>query len=296
MLYRHFHEFDLSIKQITTSKIHFSFFLFAMILMPLNWFMEIIRWKIILNGLFPVTWRQSIESVLTGTALGFITPARIGDYAGRVILLPEQYRIPSLACLFFNSIIQNSIHVLGGILFSAFFLHLYWPNYFSFSFLGFVVVAFVLMALVTIFLLPKLSFYIMNKLAFLRESKWAVHFEFLKNVPFPVITAVVAFSIFRYGVYFMQYLLILEALDVNVSWLELSSGVAFIYILQSGMPLPPLLSFLGRTEIAILVWGQLQISATTALIATLSLWIMNLVIPSVVGYIILFRKNLKGIK
>lgn len=296
MLYYQLHEFDLYTSHLTTADLHYDCFLFAILLMPINWLFESLRWKIILKSIFSVSWRQSIQSVLSGTALGFVTPARIGDYAGRIIIFPEEYRIPSLACLFFNSIIQNSVHVVGGLVFSYFFLQLYWPNYFSYTNSGFIIGSFVLVGVLGVFWLPNLGFYIIKKFSFFRNRKWSLHFKLLKNIPASVIAEVIIFSVLRYGIYFLQYLLILEALAVDVSWLELSSGIAFIYMLQSGIPLPPLLSFLGRAEIAVLVLGQFQINAATALLATLTLWIINLAIPALVGYFILLRKNLNGIK
>src|SRR5690606_32769312 len=99
-------------------------------------------------------------------------------------------------------------------------------------------------------------------------------------------------SSLRYMVYLLQYVLIMMSLGVELSFFELASCIALIYILQSGIPLPPLISFLGRTEIAVLVWSRFFVSPSLALIASVLLWSINLVIPAITGYIIILSNKL----
>ncbi|MFI5204605.1 MAG: hypothetical protein ACHQF2_08935, partial [Flavobacteriales bacterium] len=50
-----------------------------------NWWLESIKWKIMINRITPCSFSKAAQSVLMGCSFGFITPNRIGDYAGRTI-------------------------------------------------------------------------------------------------------------------------------------------------------------------------------------------------------------------
>jgi len=53
--------------------------------------------------------------------------------------------------------------------------------------------------------------------------------------------------------------------------------------------MPPLLNWLGRGEIAVLVLGQFDVIAIYALICTYLLWFINLGIPALLGYILILK-------
>ena len=60
----------------------------ALALMPLNIALEAYRWHRLVRRVEPsVRWRESLGAVLGGYPLGLLTPARVGEYAGRAALL-----------------------------------------------------------------------------------------------------------------------------------------------------------------------------------------------------------------
>lgn len=75
--------------------------------------------------------------------------------------------------------------------------------------------------------------------------------------------------------------------------LILYSNVSGIYLIQTGIPLPAFLSVFARGELAILVWSSVGIDEMTALVATFGLWLINLIIPALLGLLVLFQTDLK---
>jgi len=106
-----------------------------------------------------------------------------------------------------------------------------------------------------------------------------------------LLTEVLIWSILRYAVYFTQYLLLLYYMGIENNFWILSSHVAGIYLIQTLIPLPAFLSVPARGEIAILVWQNVGISPIWALSVTYSLWILNLIIPAIIGVVILLISN-----
>jgi hypothetical protein len=57
--------------------------LLALALVPVNWGLEAWKWHR-LAGTWSRTFGRSLRAVLVGLTLGFATPNRVGDYAGRI--------------------------------------------------------------------------------------------------------------------------------------------------------------------------------------------------------------------
>lgn len=268
----------------TTFIISHGYLWMAILWMPFNWGVESIKWKLALQPICNVSYVNSIKSILSGVSIGFITPARVGDYGGRMIHLPSEARIPSIVVTFYTSIIQNSVHIFAGLILSYSFLLEYWNDIIPKNYTFIIVLLFLTFGLIFLFNFPKI---ILKLLTFIKTSKFSEiqnHLVYLKSFTLLFTLKLFLLSILRYSIYLLQYVLIMKSLGVDLTFLELISGIALIYILQSGIPLPPMISFLGRTEIAILVWSQFHVTAYIALIASILLWFINLVVPAITGY------------
>ena len=65
----------------------------ALILLPVNIAIETAIWQSVTVQLgIRVGWRQLWDAVMAGFSLGAVTPARIGEFAGRAYYLPKEDR------------------------------------------------------------------------------------------------------------------------------------------------------------------------------------------------------------
>jgi len=108
----------------------------------------------------------------------------------------------------------------------------------------------------------------------------------------PILKRVLTLSHLRYLIYCTQYVLILDFLGLELSLLAAFSGVAVIYLLQSGIPLPAMLSVVARGELAIVIWSLFTANVGGILVATFGLWVINLVFPALLGLLIILNVNL----
>jgi len=89
----------------------------AGLLLPVNLFLDGWVWKQLLSPVLPqVSLSRLTGAVLSGLALGFWTPARVGEYAGRAFFLPEGDRWTLSLTVFTQRMVDMAVGVLIGLL------------------------------------------------------------------------------------------------------------------------------------------------------------------------------------
>ena len=101
--------------------------LWALALVPLNWGLEAWKWHRLARHLEPVTFGRSLRAVLVGLTLGFATPNRVGDYAGRILELKSR-RVSALGAVFLGRYCQLVATVLAGVAGLLYFLLTFYLN------------------------------------------------------------------------------------------------------------------------------------------------------------------------
>jgi len=273
----------------------YKYLIFSILLMPVNWYLESKKWQILMCPHTKLTFQQALKTVLSGIALGIVTPARIGEYGGRLLTSDPNQKPQVISATLLGSIAQNLCNVVVGLLFSYYFLksifNVIYTEHITFR----IVVGIQILLLIFIYYkLPKVAQFVERFFKWKYFLKISSKLKSLDLYTIKILNKILLISALRYGIYFSQYYLILQFLGVQNNFLELSGGIASIYLIQTGIPLPAFLSILARGELAILVWSSLGIIELTALVATFILWFVNLIFPSFIGLIILTRFDVKA--
>ncbi|MDX5436257.1 MAG: flippase-like domain-containing protein, partial [Pontibacter sp.] len=100
-------------RQAAQSPLRFLFVLTAT-LIPINWGFEARKWQLLGQKLEPLSFWQAYRAVMVGLTLGFITPNRFGDYAGRVLELKSRQRLEAIGAIFIGRFCQLVATVLAG--------------------------------------------------------------------------------------------------------------------------------------------------------------------------------------
>ena len=87
----------------------------VVLLMPLNWFLEAVKWQRLTEKSVVISLKTSLKSVLAGLSTGYITPNRIGDFAGRVLFLPKIHQLSGVVLSIVNSLTQNIVIAVFGL-------------------------------------------------------------------------------------------------------------------------------------------------------------------------------------
>ena len=126
-------------------------------LMILNWMIEAQKWKYLIQFEEPVSFARAFRGVLTGTAISFFTPNRVGEFAGRILVLKPEHRIRGALATLVGSVSQLLVTILTGLLALPFVLPLIKKIVlldYAFVFVSVILISFVLVKLYfTIYLL-----------------------------------------------------------------------------------------------------------------------------------------------
>lgn len=273
---------DLSEIKIVSLNSNVFLLLIVLLMMPVNLSLESFKWSYVLNRQgVSMPFLKSMYSTLLGLAMSLLTPFKVGDYIGRMLLIRSSEKKYSFYATLLSSLSQNLVNVVIG-LFGVYFLlnHTHFIDKASFIIpLG--IFSFCVAFIFITYIDQILEIFQNFKFIKSKFQKWSFKRTTTQNKG-----VIVFVSILRYMTYLLQYILILKFFDVDLSIIGFVSGVSTIFLIQSCLPLPPFLNFLARSEIAMLVWNLYSVDVVIALLASIVLWGINIAIPALIGMII----------
>ena len=257
----------------------------ALALVPVNWGLEAWKWWRLARHLEPVSYRRSFRAVLVGLTLGFVTPNRVGDYAGRIIELKSR-RLDALGAVFLGRYCQLVATVLAGGAGLLYFLLKFYLNGYPAAGLGAAASAALLGGLVLVPLYrSRLLLAALGVWRPLRRFRPAL--AIMPTYPARALHAVLAISGLRYAVFCAQFLLLLAAYGVRAPLGPGLAAVAGTFFLKSLVPSLNALADVGVRELsATHLFGLLGQPALPVLSASLSLWVINIALPSAAGLLL----------
>ena len=269
------------------------FLALAVALMPLNWWLEARKWHILLRVFLPWPFARTWRATLAGVSLSAATPNRIGEIGGR-LLVANRAEWPG--------VITSS--VLGSVCQWVAFLLMAWPG---------------LMWTADALLRERLPFPVawlwpvgpllliigwwggmplLRKVLGWLESRFKVKTEELSKglaeVKIGLMARAGAHACLRFGVYCTQLYLLLWFFGLELPLLKGLAGIAGIYLVQAGIPMPPGVNLVTRTELGLLLWNDSPEAAVATLAAFTSLFAVNVLLPALPGYFLVvkrYRKN-----
>ena len=281
-----FSDFNLLLEKLSSVKAIF-FLVITFFLMLLNWSLESFKWKYLLNGVEDISFYQAVKGVLSGLAIGFITPNRVGEFAGKIAYLKSENRANGAVMSFVGSSSQLLVTIQAGFIAIA-------VSKFNSTIDIFVtpiaLVTFVIVSLVWF----KLNLFLKWMSRFEWLQKWNRHAEQLAEVSEKKMTAVYLVSLIRYMVFPLQYFVLFKMLDTTIDFSECLSMTATSYFLLAIVPTYAIAEIGARGSMNLLAFSELN-APFAVLSVTLLIWIINLILPALLGaYLIAkfkFQKN-----
>jgi Lysylphosphatidylglycerol synthase TM region len=276
------------IKQnLTSSKLWLVIFL-----MLVNWGIEAVKWQILIKHLQPFSFYRSFKSVFAGCSVTMLTPNRVGEYGGRVLYIQDGNRIKAISLAVVGSISQLLITMLMGCC-GLFFL-----RYISQSDHSIVSVLpqfweTVLISLCVGITGILLLFYLrlgwlvrmMEKIPALHKA--VKHISVLDEFNNLQLVQVLSLSFVRYMVFVLQYVLLLQVMDVQIAgWLCFLLMTIFYLV----MAVAPTFGFIELPVRVSASWAILKLYSSNELgigSAGLGIWLINLVVPAIIGSLLI---------
>ena len=252
----------------------------VVLLMLLNWLMEARKWQLLTDNYFPLTIRKAFASVLSGISTALFTPNRVGDFIGRVSHLPKEYRKKGMISSFFGSYSQWLLTiVMGWVAWTQLGMQMIESSdlYYTISGLYFVLIV----VLFVLFLGKGFKSKLLNR--------WK---KYLNQPPsLRLRIKLLALSLFRYFIFTLQFYLLLQLFGVDLNYGLVMSKLGLFYLITSMIPS----TFWGeigiKESLAVWVFSGLIVNSLIIISVTLLLWIINLLIPSIVGNYYLYKRT-----
>ncbi|MFT3846761.1 MAG: lysylphosphatidylglycerol synthase transmembrane domain-containing protein [Lacibacter sp.] len=264
----------------------------VVLLMPVNWGIEAYKWYLLVNNYQPLSFKKAYESVLSGLSLSMNTPNRIGEYGGRIVYLEPKYRILGVALTLVSSVGQLLVTLVLGwaalLILKGDMQSLQLDNT---NLSGLLIQVF--QYLVLFFTLITAVFYfrmhwlvkllrwiplLKNKLAFVND---------LENLPGRAYVQILIFSFLRFVVFALQYVLLWQALHVDIAWWQGFWGISLIFLIMAIVPSFAIAEIGIRGKVAVSIVGLFTANSIAVLAGTIGIWILNLVFPALIGSLLI---------
>lgn len=257
-------------------------------LMFVNWGIEARKWQLLVSGIQKVSYGRAFRAVFSGQALGFNTPNRVGESAGRAIFLEEGNRIRGIVLSVVGSMSQIIVTFVMGILALLYLrlhildnahhlegLSVFWVDSVIYT-ISAGIVLFILMYFRLSWLIQ-----LLEKIPFIAKHKFFV--QKLEDFHWKELTRILILSACRYVVFVLQYVVLLQVFEVNISWIDATAIVGVMFLVLAIVPTIALAELGFRGKLSIQLFGLLS-SNTIGIIATAAgIWIINLIIPAIAG-------------
>lgn len=270
------------------------FILSAFLLLPLNLYIQFWKWKEVCNLFLGISDNKKIwGSVFIGFSSGIFTPGRLGEYFGRGIALREkpmlQVTAASLIEKFFALVLIAS---LGS---GATLLFLYAQNNISFySALSLFILLFTFFYLFMAFAFSKSfwsNFIFAYLIKFKKTEKLVKKLDVFRSMKKRNAFKLFAITLLFFCTYVIQFGLLMLAFSPTSNFINnIWGGVLMIFT----KTILPSISFgdLGiREGASVYFLTQLGEAGSAAFNASIFLFLMNVLFPSLIGLIYLFKKN-----
>jgi hypothetical protein len=258
--------------KIQLGKIHWTAWVLMGCLMALNYTIEAIKWKSVIASANNFNVLQALRAVLVGQAFSFFTPARSGDYVGRTLFLAPGTKLKGITQMAWASYAQ----ILMTICFGCFAM--FWNLPFL-PWLKWVAPFGAMLALSLFFYNQPLKgwFSKMNLLQIPIALKWKL----------------LALALARYSIFLMQYNWAAQMLAVPVDWMDLSIAVMALLFFLSMIPAISLTDLVIRGQLFLLLMAPFYQNDITLIALTTLIWLVNFLIPSILGAFLLLGFRLK---
>ena len=260
---------------------------FVVLLMVVNWVLESLKWKYLTRELAPMTTWGAIEAVFCGLTWAIFTPNRIGEYGGRVMFLPNRKRIHGVFAMAVGSFGQNVITNVLGLIALMWFAYTYHPiNTLLAIGLSLAAIGFMGLLLVFYFHIGWLVS-LLNRIKFL--AKYHRFFDIMGRYKFDQLLNVMWFCLARFFVFSFQYYLVIHLLMPQLPVFPVMMMVLILFFIQSALPSLDLLDIGVRNFTASVLFVYITDQKLAVMAAVSSIWLINLIIPAILGSVFVFK-------
>ncbi|WP_452232360.1 lysylphosphatidylglycerol synthase domain-containing protein [Lacinutrix sp. MEBiC02595] len=257
--------------------------IFLLFISIFNWFLEISKWRILVSSIKKISFYEALKQSLGALTASLLTPNRIGDYGAKALYFTTEHRKRVVLLNFIGNMMQMSITLLFGI-FGLYYFAIAYPVDFNFSRVPRFLIIIAVISIFSVLGLKQKRFKI--KGFSIEKVK-----SFVKNIARKIIVSSFIVSLLRYLVFSFQFYFLLDLFGVGLSYFQAMIAITSMYLISSVIPSIFILDVIIKGSVAVYIFTKIGIDAFTILSIILLMWILNFVLPSILGsfYVLTFK-------
>ncbi|MFC2151195.1 lysylphosphatidylglycerol synthase domain-containing protein [Bacteroidota bacterium] len=265
----------------------------VVLFMPVNWGVESIKWKTLIDKIQILSFSKSLKIVFSGITVGIFTPNRVGDIGGRVLFLDKGNRTYGILATSIGSFAQFLTTIILGIIGFILFLFLFPektiinPIFNTATVIGLLLM---LIFLIWFYINNKKIKPLLMKISFFKSR--VTQIDYFSEMKVKALLKVLFLSIIRYIIFISQFYLLLIFFNININILQAYIAISLVYLFTTLVPTTTLVELGIRGSFAIFFIGIFSENALGIVLSTTLLWIINIAIPAIIGSFFLVKNNL----
>ena len=258
--------------KIQFEKISFFEWFVLLLLFLCNYLVEAIKWQNLLASWNPISIYTSYKSVLIGQAFAFFTPARSGDYVGRILLLPTGSKIKGVAQMAWSSYAQLIITISIGS----------FAIFFNLPFLPWIkwIMPLGLIAVLFIYFHPGQFNGWLNKI-----NKLQIQNKLKLNL--------LGLSFLKYIIFVIQYTWAVKMLNIPIANIDLWVALGVLFLLLSIIPSISLTDLVIRGQLIVVLLEPFYSNSLMLICLSTIIWVVNFLLPAIIGAVLLINFRIK---
>ncbi len=260
----------------------------VILLVFINWGFEAKKWQLLLKPVQQINFFTAFKSVLSGVTLSINTPNRMGEYGGRILYISEGNRIKAISLSIAGSISQLIITLVigcGGLLYILYFqnsnavpvmgLSVFWLKTLLF-------LSGCAASLLVLFYF-RLSWIIKLVEKIPAAAKYVQYISVLEEFTPKLLLRLLYLSFFRYLVFIIQYIFLLQVLHVEILWVTAFWIISILFLVLAIVPSFAIADLGIRGKFSTELLSLYTTNVVGIIGTTFGIWFINLFIPALLG-------------
>ena len=263
----------------------------AMFLMPISWIIEAFKWRYAMGDVVSFSLIKSFKMVWYGVGVGLLTPSRIGEPLGRMLMIAPTHRAKAGVMAILCAMSQQTATLIFGII-GVYLLSIQA----GLDLLGslsnpWIISLITIAAVVTISIIIGIEYFAqyLNRYKLFRD--FLKEESIIQRISFSRKINIISLSLVRYLIFSTQLILLLYALGLEANLIIAYSAVFATYLFASVVPTFALAELGVRVSFAIIIIGSFWENSLGILAATTTLWVLNVALPGIIGVLLPIMNN-----
>lgn len=248
-----------------------------------NWFLEITKWHLLISFIGNSSFKKAIVQSLASFTTSLITPNRIGEYGAKVLYFQKPFRKKVIGLNVVGNFYQMLMTLVFGIIGLSYFILIHKIEiqmHLVFKFVG--------VLLFVIFTLFFVSKYLKYKNSYFKKIK-----EFMMKIPLELNLKISFLSFLRFLIFSHQFYFLLLIFNIDLFYIDAISAITSMYLVASVIPVFPLFDLVTKGSVAVWIFSFFSIESLEIVSVTSLMWILNFMLPAIIGsyFVLIFKPN-----